>query len=45
MIKRPGNERYLEKMMAEERKAYSEALELRHRLSQTTSEGEESDKN
>ena len=29
MIKRPGSESYLRKMIEEERKAYSEALEIR----------------
>ena len=43
MIKRPGNERYLQKVMAEERKAYSEGLEIRHQLSQTASEDSQSD--
>ena len=39
MIKRPGNARYLQKMMKEERKAYSEVLEI---ASQTASEDENS---
>lgn len=42
MIKRPGSESYLRKMMTEERKAYSEVLELASRVSQTESEVDDS---
>lgn len=38
MIKRPGNESYLQKVMAAERKAYLEVLEI----GQTASEAENS---
>ncbi len=38
MIKRPGNERYLSKVTAEGRKAYSEVLEIASQTSQTDSE-------
>lgn len=41
MIKRPGHESYLQKVMAEERKAYSEVLEIGHQSSQTASEVED----
>ena len=41
MIKRPGNERYLSKVTAKERKAYSEVLEIASEASQTESEAGE----
>ena len=40
MIKRPGHESYLGKIVAEERKAYSQVLEIGQSLSQTESEAE-----
>ena len=43
MIKRPGHERYLSKVTAEERKAYSEVLEIASQTSQTESEIDDSD--
>jgi hypothetical protein len=42
MIKRPGNAKYLQKVMKEERKAYSEVLEIAQSASQTSSEEENS---
>ena len=42
MIKRPGNESYLRKIIAEECKAYSEVLEIASQNSQTESEAEHS---
>ncbi len=38
MIKRPGNESYLRKMIEEERKAYCEVLELSSDGTQSDSE-------
>ena len=40
MIKRPGNESYLRKMIVEECKAFSEILEIASQSSQTESESE-----
>ena len=43
MIKRPGNEHYLQKIVAEECKAYSEALEISAGTSQSEAEDSQSD--
>ena len=40
MIKRPGSEGYLRKVIEEERKAYSEGLEIASQESDSVSEGE-----
>ena len=43
MIKRPGNESYLRKMIEVERRAFSEVLEITRQSSQTETDSSDSE--